>query len=235
MAFLISKGIDPKLSFKIMEEVRKGKVAAGKCKDWDKIKEDLVKNGVPDWYVGSCEKIKYMFPKAHAVAYVMMSFRIAWFKVYRPLAFYSAYFTIRAGAFDSLTMTRGDEFVLAKYRELNQKPTLSALEKEMLLTLEVCHEFYKRGFSFCSVDIYKSDAVKFIISGNSLLPPLTSLQGVGEQAANGIVIERVKEPFLSTDDLSLRCSKVSKSVIEVLKKSGALDCLPESTQVSFFA
>ena len=225
MNFLILKGIDPKLSFKIMEDVRKGKVAAGKCKDWDKIKEDLITNGVPEWYVGSCEKIKYMFPKAHAVAYVMMAYRIAWFKVYRPLAFYSAYFTIRAGAFDSLIMTRGDEFVCAKYKELSEKPTPTALEKEMLLTLEVCHEFYKRGFSFCSVDIYKSDAVKFIISGNSLIPPLTSLQGVGDQAANGIVTERAKESFLSVEELSLRCSKVSKALVEVLSKSGALDSL----------
>ncbi|MCX7614961.1 MAG: PolC-type DNA polymerase III [Clostridiales bacterium] len=234
MNFLISKGIDPKLSFKIMEDVRKGKVAAGKCKDWDKIKEDLIANGVPSWYVDSCEKIKYMFPKAHAVAYVMMAFRIAWFKVYRPIAFYSAYFTIRAGAFDSLIMTRGDEFVCAKYKELSAKPTLSALEKEMQSTLEVCHEFYKRGFSFTSVDIYKSDTINFLISGNTLIPPLTSLQGVGEQAANGIVSERQKEPFLSIEELSLRCSKASKTVVETLQKSGALDCLPESTQVSLF-
>ncbi|MDP4109134.1 MAG: hypothetical protein Q8878_03790 [Bacillota bacterium] len=189
---------------------------------------------MPDWYIESCEKIKYMFPKAHAAAYVMMAFRIAWFKVYRPMAFYSAYFTILAGAFDSLVMTRGDEFVCAKYKELSAKPTPTALEKDMLLTLEVCHEFYKRGFSFYPVDIYKSDAVKFIIDGNSLLPPLTSLQGVGEQAAKGIVSEREKEQFLSVEELSLRCSKASKSVIEVLKKSGALDSLPESTQVSLF-
>ncbi|MDP4110005.1 MAG: PolC-type DNA polymerase III, partial [Bacillota bacterium] len=158
MSYLIKRGVEPKLSFKIMEDVRKGKVAAGKCKDWESYKEQLKKNNVPDWYIESCEKIKYMFPKAHAAAYVMMAFRIAWFKVYRPMAFYSAYFTIRAGAFDSLVMTRGDEFVCAKYKELSAKPTPTALEKDMLLTLEVCHEFYKRGFSFYPVDIYKSDA-----------------------------------------------------------------------------
>ena len=178
-----------------------------------------------------------MFPKAHAVAYVMMAFRIAWFKVHRPLAFYSAYFSIRAKGFDAACMIRGDKVCMEKIQELHRKDvdkTISAAEKDTQTTLEVCHEFYKRGFTFAPMDIYKSDATKFLVTENGLIPPFTSMPGIGEQAAVNLVEERKNGPFLSAEELSVRCPKVSKSVIELLDEIGALGSMPKSTQISLF-
>lgn len=192
---------------------------------------------VPDWYIDSCRKIKYMFPKAHAVAYVMMAYRIAWFKVHIPLAFYAAYFSIRAKGFDASCMIKGDEVAVAKYQELRRKEndkTISNAEKDTMTTLEVCHEFYKRGFVFEPMDIYESDATQFKITPKGLIPPFTSMPGIGEQAALGIVSERENGKFLSSEELSIRCPKVSSAVIELLGQIGALGDLPKSTQVSLF-
>ena len=231
MNYLIGKGVEPKLAFQTMESVRKGKGLK------PEMEEAMKANNVPDWYIDSCKKIKYMFPKAHAVAYVMMAFRIAWFKVHKPLAFYSAYFSVRAKGFDASCMIKGDAVCLDKIRELYRKDvdkTISAAEKDTQTTLEVCHEFYKRGFVFEPMDVYKSDATKFIVTEKGLIPPFTSMPGIGEQAALNIVEERKKGRFLSAEELSVRCPKVSKSVIELLGEIGALGSMPRSTQISLF-
>lgn len=231
MNYLIGKGVEPKLAFQTMESVRKGKGLK------PEMEEAMKANNVPDWYIDSCKKIKYMFPKAHAVAYVMMAFRIAWFKVHKPLAFYSAYFSVRAKGFDASCMIKGDAVCLDKIRELHRKDvdkTISAAEKDTQTTLEVCHEFYKRGFVFEPMDVYKSDATKFIVTEKGLIPPFTSMPGIGEQAALNIVEERKKGRFLSAEELSVRCPKVSKSVIELLGEIGALGSMPRSTQISLF-
>ncbi len=231
MNFLIMKGVEPKLSFTIMESVRKGK---GLKPDW----EDAMRaNDVPEWYIDSCKKIKYMFPKAHAVAYVMMAFRIAWFKVHKPLAFYSAYFSIRAKGFDASTMIFGDDVVISKMNELGQKEkdkTITNAEKESFATLEVCHEFYRRGYKFAPMDVYNSDATKFLITDEGLIPPFTSMPGIGETAAQVIVNERKNGKFISSEELIMRCPKVSKSVVELLTSVGALRDMPKSSQISFF-
>ncbi len=232
MNYLILKGVQPKLSFTIMESVRKGK---GLKPEWE---QAMQAQQVPEWYINSCKKIKYMFPKAHAVAYVMMAYRIAWFKVHQPLAFYSAYFSIRAKGFDASCMVKGDDICVAKYRELQQKErekTISAAEKETQVTLEVVHEFYRRGFHFKPMDIYKSDAATFLVEGDGLIPPFTAMPGVGEQAALNIVEERKNGQFLSAEELLVRCSKVSKSVVETLTEIGALGSMPKTTQISLFA
>lgn len=231
MNYLMGKGVEPKLSFTIMEAVRKGK---GLKPEWE---QAMRAQDVPEWYIDSCKKIKYMFPKAHAVAYVMMAYRIAWFKVHRPLAFYSAYFSIRAKGFDATCMVRGDDICVQKYQELSRKEkdkTISAAEKETMTTLEVVHEFYHRGFTFHPMNIYESDSTKFLIRDNGLVPPFTSMPGVGEQAANSIVEERKKGEFLSMEEVVIRCPKVSKSVVDLLEQIGALNGMAKSTQVSLF-
>ncbi len=231
MNYLMGKGVEPKLSFTIMEAVRKGK---GLKPEWE---EAMTAQNVPDWYIDSCKKIKYMFPKAHAVAYVMMALRIAWFKVHRPLAFYSAYFSIRAKGFDASCMVLGDTVCLDKIKELKGKDrdkTISAAEKDMMTTLEVVHEFYRRGFTFAPMNVYHSDATKFLVEENTLIPPFTSLPGVGEQAALSIVEERKNGEFLSQEDIVVRCPKVSQSVVDLLGQIGALDGMAKSTQVSLF-
>ncbi len=229
MLYLISMGMESKTSFTIMESVRKGK---GLTPEWE---EDMRAHNVPEWYIDSCKKIKYMFPKAHAVAYVMMAFRIAWFKVHKPLAFYAAYFSIRAKAFDASVMINGDDMVLSQMDTISKKEKASAVEKEMLVTLEVCHEFYTRGFKFAPVDLYKSDAVNFEITEDGMLrPPFTAIPGLGEVAARSIIAEREKSKFLSMDEIQSRCNKVSKSVIDLLEKNGALGDIPRSSQISFF-
>lgn len=228
MNFLISKGLEPKLSFTIMESVRKGK---GLKPDWE---ENMRMCSVPDWYIDSCKKIKYMFPKAHAVAYVMMAFRIAWFKVHHPLAFYSAYFSIRAKSFDASLMTVGHYKIKSKLDELSKVEKMSNVEKDTYTTLEVCHEFYLRGFSFKPIDIYNSEVNNFKIIENSLLPPFTSMPGLGESAALSIIDERNKGKFLSVEELQMRCSKVSKGITENLLNAGALENIPKTTQIALF-
>ena len=204
MNYLILQGVKPKLSFKTMESVRKGKGLT------EEMEAAMNEQHVPEWYIDSCKKIKYMFPKAHAVAYVMMAFRIAWFKVHRPLAFYSAYFSIRAKGFDASCMIKGDKVCLDKMTELRGKErdkTISAAEKDMMTTLEVCHEFYRRGFTFEPMDVYKSDATRFLVTETGLIPPFTSMPGIGEQAALSIVEERKNGKFLSAEELIVRARR----------------------------
>ena len=231
MNYLILQGVKPKLSFKTMESVRKGKGLT------EEMEAAMNEQHVPEWYIDSCKKIKYMFPKAHAVAYVMMAFRIAWFKVHRPLAFYSAYFSIRAKGFDASCMIKGDKVCLDKMSELRQKErdkTISAAEKDMMTTFEVCHEFYRRGFTFEPMDVYKSDATRFLVTETGLIPPFTSMPGIGEQAALSIVEERKNGKFLSAEELIVRCPKASKAVVELLEQIGALGSMPKTTQMTLF-
>jgi len=228
MLYLIHAGLPAKTAFKIMEDVRKGK---GLKEEYVEIMKE---NKVPDWYIDSCNKIKYMFPKAHAAAYVMMAFRIAWFKVYYPEAFYVTYFTVRADDFDAEMMTHGQGKVQSKIEELEKKGNnMTQKEKNVLTILEVANEMYARGIKFLPVDLYKSDAVKFQITPEGIRPPLNALQGLGAAAAQNIVEARKQGKFLSIDDLKVR-GKASKTVIEILQKHGCLNDLPESSQMSLF-
>ncbi len=228
MLYLINAGMDKKKSFKIMEKVRKGR---GLSQDDE---EEMRSLNVPEWYIDSCNKIKYMFPKAHAAAYVMMSFRIAYFKVYFPEAFYATYFTIKVNDFDADLVIKGKETVKNKVQELEKLGNdATAKEKNLLTVLEVVLEMYARGYKFQNVDLYKSDSDRFITDENGIIPPLKSLEGLGENVARKIVEERNISRFISVEDLVNR-SKVSKPVLEVLTNHGCLGDLPLSNQISLF-
>ncbi|MFS0865068.1 PolC-type DNA polymerase III [Fredinandcohnia sp. 179-A 10B2 NHS] len=228
MVYLIYKGLDPSLAFKIMESVRKGKGLT------DEFIEEMKKNDVPNWYIDSCLKIKYMFPKAHAAAYVLMAVRIAYFKVHLPLLYYAAYFTVRADDFDIDAMVRGSSTIKARMEEINAKGLdASPKEKNLLTVLELALEMSKRGFSFQKVDLYRSSATEFIIDGDSLIPPFNSIPGLGTNAALNIVNAREQGEFLSKEDLQRR-GKVSKTILEYLDNHGCLTSLPEQNQLSLF-
>ena len=232
MLFLISKGMPPKRSFKIMEAVRKGRGLPEGAED------EMKAAGVPDWYIGSCKKIAYLFPKAHAVAYVMMAFRIAWFKVHRPLAFYAAYFSIRAKAFDEAFMCRGMDVCRQKMRQIIAKDKeATAVEQDMLTTLEVCYEFYLRGFTFEHMDIYKSDAIRFTVDEEkkALRPPFVSVAGLGETAAISLAESSKGRQFISIEEVAAACPKASKTHIQLLKEAGAFGSLPETSQMDLFS
>jgi len=237
MLYLIKMGLDPKMSFKIMEAVRKGKVKKGGFQEgWE---EAMRAHDVPDWYIGSLAKIGYLFPKAHAVAYVMMAFRIAWFKVHRPLAFYATYFTVRAKAFDAAeccfpNSQEGADRVKRRIREIEGNKDATAVEQDLMTTLEVCYEFYLRGFHFKNIDIYRSDATKFLIDGDGLLPPFTSVHGLGEAAALDTVEKRKGQQFISIEEFAQCCNKLSKTHIEQLRTLGAFAGLSETSQISLF-
>ncbi len=232
MLYLIKCGMPEKRSFKIMESVRKGRGLP------DGAEEEMRAAGVPDWYIGSCKKIKYLFPKAHAVAYVMMAFRIAWFKVHEPLAFYSAYFYRRSqkGNFDAAMMCHGIELVKEKIQEIRNNSESTDKDDDLLTTLEVCYEFYLRGFDFEPMDLYESDALKFNIcgEGKKLLPPFVAVSGLGDAAAQDIVEGRKGKRFVSIEEFAAACPKVSKAHIENLKLAGAFGDLPDTSQVSLF-
>ena len=233
MVFLIQHGLEPSLAFKIMEFVRKGRAAKeGMPPEY----EEAIKAQptIPDWYLDSCKKIKYMFPKAHAAAYVMMAVRIAYFKVYYPVEFYIAYFTVRADLFDAALMTQGAGKVRDEMRKLTLKGnSMTANEKSLYTILEICLEMYERGIDFLPVDLYRSHARKFQKVGNSILPPLNAFAGVGDAAADAIMEAAKKGPFLSCDDLKNRAG-INKAVIETLSANGVLHGLPESSQISLF-
>ncbi|WP_298837616.1 PolC-type DNA polymerase III [uncultured Clostridium sp.] len=228
MVYLMQKNLPPKTAFTIMEKVRKGK---GLSEEHEKIMKE---HDVPDWYIGSCKKIKYMFPKGHAVAYVMMAVRIAYYKVYYPKEYYATFFTIRADDFDANLIVKGESAIRVKIDELEALgKDIGVKEKGLLTALELSFEMYKRGIKLLNVDIYKSESVKFTIEEESLRPPLNALEGVGENAAKSIVLERVNGEFISKEDLRTRC-KVSKTVIESLNNHGCLKDLPDTNQLSFF-
>ncbi|HEX3030546.1 MAG TPA: DNA polymerase III subunit alpha, partial [Clostridia bacterium] len=233
MVYLMKKGLPPNAAFKIMETVRKGK--ALKEPKWPEYEALMREHGVPEWYIDSCKKIKYMFPKAHAAAYIMMAFRIAWFKVHIPLAYYAAYFTIRAKAFDAEFMINGKEVVKEKMKEIEMQGNQAAnKDKDMYDDLELVLEMYERGFKFLPVDLYKSHATNFLIEDDSLRPPLNSISGMGNVAAEGIY-NTVKEegPFSSVENLRIR-AKIGNSTAELLEKFGCLKGLPKSNQLSLF-
>ena len=229
MIYLIQNDLPPLTSFKIMENVRKGK---GLTPEYEALMRE---KNVPDWYIDSCKKIKYMFPKAHAAAYVMMAFRIAWFKVYHPEAFYTTYFSVRADSFDADIISRGLDTVRRTMEEIERKGNNATnKEKDILIILEVAKEMYVRGFKCLPVDLYKSEATKFIITKDGILPPFTALQGLGAAAAKNIVeARRDGEEFISIEDLKSKAG-ISKAVIEILENHGCLKGLDQSSQMSLF-
>ena len=229
MTTLIRWGVENKTAFDIMEFTRKGKF-----KKHPELVTVMEEAKVPKWFIDSCIKIQYMFPKAHAAAYVTMAYRIAWFKVYYPEAFYQAYFTVRADVFDASIMTKGIEKVretINAYHHSEAK--LSAKESNTLIILEVCNEMYSRGYTFVPIDLYKSDAKKFLKTDEGILPPLNALPGLGENAAIAIAEARKSGEFMTIDELRIR-SGINKTAIEVLKNEGCLDGMRESSQLTFF-
>lgn len=228
MTYLISMGLDSELSFTIMESVRKGK---GLKPDWEK---EMEEHGVPDWYIWSCKKIKYMFPKAHAAAYVMMAWRIAYCKVFYPLAYYAAFFSIRATSFSYELMCQGKErleFYMRDYER--RKDTLSKKEQDTYKDMRIVQEMYARGFEFLPIDIYKSQAHHFQIIDGKLLPSISTIEGLGDKAADAVVEAAKDGPFLSKDDFRQR-TKVSKTVVDLMADLNLLGDLPESNQLSLF-
>ena len=234
MIYLMDKGLPPDTSFKIMESVRKGKVAGGKEPKWPEYEQIMREHDVPDWYINSCKKIKYMFPKAHAAAYVTNAFRIAWYKVHMPLAYYAAYFSIRAKAFDSEVMIYGKEKVKNKMREIElMGNTATPKDKDMYDDLEIVLEMYERGFEFLDVDLYKSHATRFQVEDGAIRPPLNSIAGLGNVAAESIYNAAKQDEFECIDDLQAR-SKIGKSITELLQKFGCLNGMTQSNQMSLF-
>ena len=227
MMYLIHNGIDPLLSFKTMEKVRKGRGVA------PEVVEVLREKGIPEWYIESCQKIKYMFPRAHATAYVMMAYRIAFCKVHYPLAYYAAYFSIRANAFDADIIAGGKEMVKQAMDDLNAKDKLDAKESELLIVLQLAWEMYIRGYRLERVDLYKSEAEKFVMLEKSLLPPFTSLNGLGASDAAALVEGRKGKPFSSIENMKKRTG-ISRTTIEALKNHGCLNNMDESDQLSLF-
>ena len=232
MIYLIDKGVESEQSFKIMESVRKGK---GLTPDYEKVMKE---HDVPDWYLWSCKKIKYMFPKAHAVAYVMMGIRIAWFNIHEPLAYYAAFFTIRATAFDYGLMCQGKAAIDNHIKAYKANPNLSKKEQDTLRDMKIVQEFYARGFEFLKIDLYQSDAIKFQVVEGKLLPPFSVIEGMGGIAAEALAVaahaetER-GEKFLSKDDIRQK-AKVSQTVLDTMDELGLLGGLPESNQLSIF-
>ena len=233
MIYLIKKGLPPNHAFKIMETVRKGKALKDPEK-WAEYVAMMREHNVPEWYIKSCEKIKYMFPKAHAAAYVTNAFRIAWFKVHEPKAYYAAYFTIRADEFDSDIMCYGKEKVINKMKEIDLAGnSATTKDKNMYAILELVLEMYERGINFLPIDLYKSHATKFLVEEDGIRPPLNSIPGLGTVAAEGIDDAKKEGKFMSIDDMKIR-SKIGKSVIELLDRVGCLKGMSQSNQMSLF-
>lgn len=231
MTYLLHKGLEPKHAFKIMEIVRKGRAPKLLTEDY---MNEMKEHSVPQWYIDSCMKIKYMFPKAHAAAYVIAAIRLGWYKVYHPLEYYAAFFSVRGGDFDAGVVLGGKESVKAKMREIAEKgKTATTKELDLATTLEIVNEVYARGIGFLPVDVYKSDAVRFLVEDGKIRPPLNSLKGLGENAAKSIVAAREGGPFISQDELSAR-GGASKSVVELLGQAGALGEMPKTSQMTFF-
>ncbi|MEW9676678.1 PolC-type DNA polymerase III [Lentibacillus sp. L22] len=228
MVYLMHKGLEASLAFKIMEFVRKGK---GLQDEWI---VEMKKHDVPDWYIESCKKIKYMFPKAHAAAYVLMAIRIAYFKVHHPILFYAAYFSVRADDFELDTMIKGSNAIRKRIEGIVAKGNdASPKEKSLLTVLELSLEMCERGFSFEKVDLYQSSATDFIVNGDSLIPPFNAVDGLGTNAALNIVKAREEGEFLSKEDLRER-SKISKTVLEYLDNHGCLEGMAAENQLSLF-
>lgn len=235
MTYLINQGVEKGLSFTIMESVRKGK---GLKEEWI---ETMKENNVPDWYIWSCNQIKYMFPKAHAVAYVMMAYRIAYFKVYYPIAYYTAFFSIRASNFDYEMMCKGKDQLEAHLKDLKERDKLpdhapnklTKKEKDMIKDMRIVQEMYARGIDFMPIDLYKVDATRFQIFNDKIMPSLSAIDGLGDKAAINIVEARKDGPFVSIEDLRER-TKLTKTVLEVMKQNGILEGMSDTNQMSLF-
>lgn len=229
MIYLMHMGVEPALSFTIMESVRKGK---GLKPEWE---EAMVAANVPEWYIWSCKKIKYMFPKAHAAAYVMMAWRIAYCKINYPLAYYAAFFSIRASGFSYELMCQGQQHLLDMIADYKRRSdTLSKKEQDSYRDMKIVQEMYARGFEFAPIDIFTAQARLFQVAGvNQLMPSLNSIDGLGEKAAEAVVEAAKDGPFLSKDDFRQR-TKVSATVTEFMDSLGLLGDLPESNQISLF-
>ncbi|QEY34107.1 PolC-type DNA polymerase III [Caproiciproducens galactitolivorans] len=231
MTYLLHKGLEPKMAFKIMEITRKGKATKLLTEEHIKAMKD---HGVPQWYIDSCMKIKYMFPKAHAAAYMISTLRLGWYKVHRPVEYYAAYFTVRGEDFDGATVMKGRDAVRRRMNEIKMKgKEASAKEEAAYSTFQIINEMLARGIEVLPVDLYKSDAKKFLVEDGKIRLPFSSLSGVGEAAANSLAAAREQGPYISIDDLQAR-SKVSKSVIETLEEAGTLAGLPQSSQMTLF-
>ena len=236
MVYLIQKGLEPAESFQIMEQVRKGKVAKGEAKKWDEWKEDMLSHGVPDWYIWSCGRIEYMFPKAHAAAYVIMALRIAYCKVYYPLAYYAAYFTIRASGFSYELMAMGRNRLEANLADLRAKAadnSLSTKEKDTYRDMRIAQEMYARGYEFMPIDIMQVDSKLFKIIDGRIMPSLSSIDGIGPEVAENIARAASDGPFLSKQEFRER-TKASKTNVDKLSELGILSGLPETGQLSIF-
>ena len=234
MVYLIHMGLESGTAFQIMENVRIGNVAKGKCAKWEEWKEDMKAHGVPDWYIWSCQKIKYMFPKAHAAAYVMMAWRIAYFKVNYPLQYYAAFFSIRASAFSYEMMCFGKEKVLYHINMIQSidKNKRTAKDEDKLKDLKLVLEMYARGFEFMPIDIYVADDIRFQVIDGKIMPSLASIEGMGEKAAKQLKDAAGKGRFISKEDLQAH-SKIGKSAIDKLSELGILDGMPDTNQLTF--
>jgi DNA polymerase-3 subunit alpha (Gram-positive type) len=228
MIYLIGKGIESEQSFTIMESVRKGK---GLKPEWEEIMRE---HDVPDWYIWSCKKIKYMFPKAHAAAYVMMAWRIAYCKVYYPLAYYAAFFSIRATSFSYELMCQGKERLEYHIHDYEKrKDTLTKKEQDTYRDMKIVQEMYARGFEFCELDLYRAKAHHFQIIDGKLMPSIGTIEGLGDKAADAVEEAAKQGPFLSKDDFRQR-TKVSKTCIDLMNSLHLLGELPETNQLSLF-
>ena len=238
MVYLLHKGLKPKLAFTIMESVRKGK---GLKAEWI---PEMKANGVEDWYIESCEKIKYMFPKAHAAAYVMMAWRIAWFKVHYPIYYYAMFFSIRCDAYDIETMIKGEKAIREKMNDITQrlndpqlKKDVSKKDKDIYNTLELALEMVLRGYRFANIDIMRSDATTFLPDPqdkNVLIPPFTSIDGLGDSVAVSVVDARKKQEFISKEDLQARTA-LSATLVKKMETMNVLDGMQDENQMSLFS
>ncbi len=228
MNYLIEQGVEPKMAFTTMESVRKGKGLK------PEMEQAMMEHSVPQWFIDSCKKVKYLFPKGHAVAYVTMALRVAWYKLHYPLAYYAAYFTVRGDGFDAMTMLIDPKTIKQKIKDIKADPKATAKDKEAVTSLELVLEMNMRGFRFLPCDLYKSHLSRFLMEDGNLRCPFISLGGLGESAAQAIVREREKGPFLSVEDLRER-TRVSSSVIELLRTHGSLQGMSETSQISFFS
>ncbi|MDD2409917.1 MAG: PolC-type DNA polymerase III, partial [Bacilli bacterium] len=235
MVYLINNGVEPLKAFKIMEFVRKGKPSKD-ITAWKEHEKVLKDANIPNWYIESCSKIKYMFPKAHAVAYIMSAFRIAYFKVYYPIYYYSAFFSIRCHAFEVETLIKGELRIRNRILELESKGfDQTNKEAELLEVLYCALEMVVRGFEFKNIDLLKSDSKNFIIDEDkkSLIIPFRALEGLGDSAANQVITEREKVPFVSVEDVQMR-GKINSTTIDKMRLLGIFNSIPESSQLSLF-
>ncbi|MCR5742942.1 MAG: PolC-type DNA polymerase III [Lachnospiraceae bacterium] len=234
MTYLISMGVESEESFKIMEAVRKGTVAKKKCDNWPQWRQDMIDHGVPDWYIWSCERIEYMFPKAHAAAYVMMAWRIAYCKIFYPLAFYAAYFSIRATGFSYEIMCMGQEKLEKTLMDYwNRKDDLSQKEQDVLKDMRIVQEMYHRGYEFMPIDIYRAKAQRFQIIDGKIMPSFASIDGLGGKAAEALELAAKDGPFVSREDARNR-AHISQTVSDKMGELGLFGELPESNQYSLF-